>query len=257
MDIAEYKKCSSCKTKIFFTEFKFFKDKYLLCCNDCLKKSKESREKTKCEHGRQKCRCKDCGGNSICSHGNRNIECALCDNASQRCIHKKLKIRCLDCVGSSICEHQKRKDTCRKCNSQTLNFTIKTILHCSKNCDVSKNKYDEFNFIDYDHVYELIIKSNFKCVYCFCDLIYNKHAPNMITIERIDVSKGHIKENCCISCLDCNIGKVQRNIVDNTTKIKCPCGFSFQDITSRKNRHLQTKIHKKYLENEIINLKEF
>jgi hypothetical protein len=88
MDIPEYKKCFSCKTKKIMTEFKFYKDKYLLCCNDCLKKSMKSREKTKCEYGRQKCRCKDCGGNSICSHGKRNIECALCDNASQRCLHK-------------------------------------------------------------------------------------------------------------------------------------------------------------------------
>ena len=39
-----------------------------------------------CEHGRERHRCKECGGSQICEHGR------------QRC-------RCKECGGASICEH--------------------------------------------------------------------------------------------------------------------------------------------------------
>ena len=40
---------------------------------------------SKCEHGKQKSRCKDCGGSSICEHG-------------------RYKSTCKDCGGSSLCK---------------------------------------------------------------------------------------------------------------------------------------------------------
>ena len=39
-----------------------------------------------CEHGREKRRCKECGGSGICEHGRR-------------------KSSCKECGGSAICEH--------------------------------------------------------------------------------------------------------------------------------------------------------
>ena len=44
--------------------------------------------KSKCEHGRQRNRCKDCGGSSICEHGRQ-------------------RYRCKDCGGVGICEHMR------------------------------------------------------------------------------------------------------------------------------------------------------
>ena len=55
----------------------------------------------KCEHNRQKSRCKDCGGSSICEHN-------------------KLKSRCKDCGGSSICEHNRQKSRCKDCGGSEL-----------------------------------------------------------------------------------------------------------------------------------------
>jgi hypothetical protein len=53
---------------------------------------------SKCEHGKRKSRCVDCGGSEICEHN-------------------KIKSRCIECGGESICEHQKRKDNCRECGN--------------------------------------------------------------------------------------------------------------------------------------------
>lgn len=49
-----------------------------------------------CEHGRQKSRCKDCGGASVCIHGRQ-------------------KYYCRDCGGSGVCKHGRRKRTCKDC----------------------------------------------------------------------------------------------------------------------------------------------
>ena len=56
-----------------------------------------SRKKYKCEHGRQRSKCKDCGGIGICEHD-------------------KIRTNCRACGGSGICEHDIRRDRCTKCN---------------------------------------------------------------------------------------------------------------------------------------------
>ena len=50
----------------------------------------------KCEHGRQRSRCKDCGGSGICEHGRERRGCK-------------------DCGGGSICEHGRRRTQCKDC----------------------------------------------------------------------------------------------------------------------------------------------
>ena len=47
-----------------------------------------NKDKNKCEHNRQKSRCKECGGSQICEHNRQ-------------------KSACKECVGGSICEHKK------------------------------------------------------------------------------------------------------------------------------------------------------
>ena len=70
-----------------------------------------------CPHGRIKCYCKECGGNSICEHGKIKDKCKDCGGASI-CEHGKVKHRCKECDGNGICEHGRRKDRCRNCGGQ-------------------------------------------------------------------------------------------------------------------------------------------
>ena len=46
--------------------------------------------KNKCEHKRQKSKCKDCGGSQVCEH-------------------KRRKAYCKDCGRSQICEHKRKR----------------------------------------------------------------------------------------------------------------------------------------------------
>ena len=58
-----------------------------------------------------------------------------------------------------------------------------------------------------------MVESKMKCFYCTCNmyLIYeNVRQMNQWTLDRIDNSIGHNKNNLVISCLECNLKR--RNI---------------------------------------------
>ena len=50
-----------------------------------------------CEHGKQRSRCKECGGSQICEHD-------------------RLRSQCKECGGSQVCEHGIRRSQCKKCD---------------------------------------------------------------------------------------------------------------------------------------------
>ena len=73
----------------------------------------------KCEHGKQKSRCKECGGSAFCEHGKRKSTCREC-KGSAFCEHGKLKSRCKECGGSAFCEHGKQKPLCKECGGSQI-----------------------------------------------------------------------------------------------------------------------------------------
>ena len=72
-----------------------------------------------CQHGKHKTICRECGGTSICEHGNRKAQCKECSGSSF-CEHKKRKSICKECSGSSICEHGKQKTFCKECGGTSI-----------------------------------------------------------------------------------------------------------------------------------------
>jgi hypothetical protein len=74
---------------------------------------------TKCVHGRQACRCRECGGNQFCEHGRRRDRCKEC-GGSQICEHGIDRSQCKNCDGGAICEHNVRKARCRDCHGNGL-----------------------------------------------------------------------------------------------------------------------------------------
>jgi hypothetical protein len=72
-----------------------------------------------CEHGRHKSKCKECGGASICEHGREKSKCKECGGASI-CEHGRQKSSCKECGGTSICEHGRRKSECKECGGSAL-----------------------------------------------------------------------------------------------------------------------------------------
>jgi hypothetical protein len=82
-------------------------------------KRREHYLKNKCEHGKQKRYCKDCGGNSLCLHERVKSQCKECGGGSI-CEHGRVKSTCKECGGSAICEHSRRKQQCKECGGSSI-----------------------------------------------------------------------------------------------------------------------------------------
>jgi len=76
-----------------------------------------------------------------------------------------------------------------------------------KNQDVKKKKLDK-NLITYEQCLEKLVISKLKCYYCKqkCLLTYeNVREEKQWTLDRLDNSQGHNKDNVVICCLKCNL----------------------------------------------------
>lgn len=92
---------------------------------------------------------------------------------------------------------------------------LKKKLNSYKHQDEKKHRYNEDEFITIDRLLELLVISKLNCYYCKTSVfvLYNElYDKTQWTLDRIDNSIGHNRENCVISCLNCN---VQRRVMDD------------------------------------------
>jgi hypothetical protein len=83
-----------------------------------------------------------------------------------------------------------------------------------KQQDISKEKYDANAFINFDEILSLLRCCELKCHYCLCELfvLYSKSRfPQQWTLDRIDNTLGHNRDNLVISCLECNLKRRRRS----------------------------------------------
>jgi hypothetical protein len=88
-------------------------------CEHGVKQRSNCKVCSACPHGRQRCRCKECGGASICEHGRQRRICKEC-GGSQICEHGRERSRCKECGGSQICEHGRRRSECKECGGSSI-----------------------------------------------------------------------------------------------------------------------------------------
>lgn len=220
----EYKNCASCKTRTITTDFTTKKGIILKSCNRCLTRQNENRKRLKCEHGHKRSVCKECGGSGFCEHGRRRSRCKECGGSdfcehdrrrsrckecggSEICEHERRRSRCKDCEGTEICEHERQRFQCKEC-SDPVHITIRNWINNSKHSDINSDRYIEQEYITYEFCQKIMKESNFQCCYCACELQMMERKQDLITIERIDNSKGHIIGNCKIACFRCNSSRV-------------------------------------------------
>jgi hypothetical protein len=102
-------------------------------------------------------------------------------------------------------------------NIHEKNIIIKELdkkIKSYKQQDLIKKIYNETQFIDILSILENLIKCNMMCFYCKCEvyvLYENVRELNQWTVDRIDNSLGHNKENFVIACLNCNIKRRKTN----------------------------------------------
>ena len=78
------------------------------------------RSSSTCPHGKkQKSKCRECWGSSICIHRRQTHQCKECGGSSI-CPHGRIKSQCKECGGSSICPHGRIKSTCKECGGSSI-----------------------------------------------------------------------------------------------------------------------------------------
>ena len=87
---------------------------------------------TKCIHDRQRSRCKNCGGGSICHHNKRRSCCIECDGG-ECCEHNKRRSRCRECKGIEICQHDRVRSKCKECKGREICEHKRQRIYC-KDC---------------------------------------------------------------------------------------------------------------------------
>lgn len=130
--------------------------------------------------------------------GDELIDCPFCFHfMCRRCVmpHDKIFPRSL----REQLENECNTPLCKKCY---------TILHKITNYKANDQKrfHHEGN-IDIDHVLKLLIQQDHKCFLCHVDLLvmfYKPYCSYQFSIDRIDNTKPHDKDNVRITCYDCN-----------------------------------------------------
>ena len=172
-----------------------------------------------CKHGKYKYQCRECKGSQICPHNKRKPQCKEC-GGSQICSHNREKNHCKKCVGSQICSHNREKNYCKKC-SDPVKVSIKQWIFSRRQYGKMRNIYDADRFIDKCFL-EGLIEDYKQCYYGDCkdadgngpvNLQYTEYQDDLATIERLDNSIGHIKSNCVLCCLKCNVSKKSNNLI--------------------------------------------
>ena len=77
-----------------------------------------------------------------------------------------------------------------------------------KQQDVKKRIFNKSIFVNKECVIQKLVESKLKCFYCNQDtlLVYSDvKEPSQWTLDRIDNSFGHNKNNVLIACLKCNL----------------------------------------------------
>lgn len=91
-----------------------------------------SKPRKRCEHGRERFRCRDCNGVSICEHNRQRYYCLQCTGTGI-CPHRQRKERCRLCGGAGLCaQHFRRIEDCRECNPDHPLHGMKSRLNLSK-----------------------------------------------------------------------------------------------------------------------------
>jgi len=126
-------KCKRCKSYRYPKDFLNAKGRELKTCQMCRDRNKKYRENYKCEHNRERSKCKVCGGGSICEHNRERSKCKECGGSSI-CEHNRQRITCKECGGSCICEHNRVRSQCKECKGGSICEHDRERTRC-KDCD--------------------------------------------------------------------------------------------------------------------------
>ena len=87
---------------------------------------------------------------------------------------------------------------------------LRNMLFVHKSNDRRKGIYDPDNFCDVDFLKSLLTQQKGFCFHCTIPLDFpERNSKNGLSIQRLDNSIGHTKQNCVLACKSCNNHRVE------------------------------------------------
>ena len=171
--------CNKC-SKPHQTEFKF--------CKHCRDMAAKLRRDKKAEYER-KGLCTKCG----ISRDSERVLCKKCrdaDNASKR--RKRPEVGAINDKFY-----------------QKMRWAHRMVMH-SKTADRKAHRTSTDDYVTPGHLERLRKVQKNSCTYCKVPMqTENRRAPDGLTIQRLDNSLPHSKNNCILACWKCNICRVE------------------------------------------------
>jgi hypothetical protein len=151
--------------------------------------TEKPKKRYKCPHGRDRYRCKECGGVGICPHGRVRAACTEC-RGQEICEHGMRRTLCKQCEGGGRCVHDRRRDACPICRPRAA---------YAQYVGNDRRKYGTLpkDFMSFE-IYSGLIERN--CTWC-------RRTPLVVGgmgIDRRDNSLGHVAGNIEPCCRRCN-----------------------------------------------------
>ena len=171
----------------------------------------KSKKHIKCEHGKQKYRCIQCGGASICIHNREKYICHEC-NGKGICHHNKQIRQCHDCKGINICQHNINKAVCKTCKGSSVcehNRQRCRCKICSPNCLCKHNILKGGCKTCNPSILCVHSKRKNQCILCkpniLCEHKKRKTCCPICSVSRLCVNcklvrKSKIYNNHCLNC---------------------------------------------------------
>ena len=111
--------------------------------------------------------------------------------------------------GSQLAENQAGQLTSQKTRLACfIEDQIKKKIAGYKTQDIKKGLYQPDQIMDVSGVLSSLVHCEFQCYYCKeCVMVLypNAREPRQWTLERLDNSQGHNRDNVVIACLQCNL----------------------------------------------------
>jgi DNA polymerase III delta prime subunit len=113
---------------------------------------------------------------------------------------------------------KKRKEHYEKLKkTYPLNMKFKHMIHTSIQSDTKKNRlYDPVDYIDEPYLNYLWSDQDQHCFHCNCEMTLEfspiTRIPTQISVQRLKNDLAHIKSNCVLSCLSCNVNRKELEI---------------------------------------------
>ena len=87
-------------------------------------------------------------------------------------------------------------------------------LNGYKQQDMKQKIYSEYHFITTDLVLEKLILCKMTCLYCEQKMLLHYEPKDKLqwTVDRINNSMGHNKDNVVMCCLGCNLKRRNRSV---------------------------------------------